>query len=254
MTNKTTGKVDRTTRTAPRGLTALAAVVVVVVASLAYVGGTARADTDRRELQARESFAAGRYQQALDIFVKLYAEKVHPNYLRNIGRCYQNLGDADKAISSFREYLRQAKAVRPDERAEVEAYIKEMEDLKRQRAAENATVTGPATATPTTATTATAPPSPAAAPPPPTLGHATQPTSLSVAPDPGAGSQASQSQTVTLVDAPGNAASNDSSNPVYTRWWFWTLIGVAVVGGVAVAAASGAFTKTEDAPCVGTCQ
>ena len=65
------------------------------------------AETDKREIQARESFAAGRYQDALDMFVKLYAEKVHPNYLRNIGRCYQNLGEPDKAISSFREYLRQ---------------------------------------------------------------------------------------------------------------------------------------------------
>src|SRR3954467_9650437 len=86
-------------------------------------------------MQASEAFGAGRYQEALDLFVKLYAEKLHPNYLRNIGRCYQNLGEPDKAISSFREYLRKAKGVTPEERAEIDGYIKEMEELKQQRSA-----------------------------------------------------------------------------------------------------------------------
>src|SRR6185369_6210347 len=89
--------------------------------------------TDPREMKARELFAAQRYQDALDIYIKLYAEKLHPNYLRNIGRCYQNLGDPDKAIGSFREYLRKARTLPAEERAEIEGYIKEMEDLKRQR-------------------------------------------------------------------------------------------------------------------------
>ena len=84
-------------------------------------------------MQAREAYAAGRYQDALDIYVKLYAEKLHPNYLRNIGRCYQNLGEPDKAISSFREYLRKARNLAPGEREEIEGYIREMEELKRSR-------------------------------------------------------------------------------------------------------------------------
>ena len=89
---------------------------------------------DPREMQAREAFAAGSYKEALDIYTKLYAEKLHPTYLRNIGRCYQNLQETDRAISSFREYLRKAKDMPADERAEVEGYIKEMEDLQKQNA------------------------------------------------------------------------------------------------------------------------
>jgi hypothetical protein len=89
---------------------------------------------DPREMQAREAFAAGSYKEALDIYTKLYAEKLHPTYLRNIGRCYQNLQESDRAISSFREYLRKAKDMPADERAEVEGYIKEMEDLQKQNA------------------------------------------------------------------------------------------------------------------------
>ena len=90
---------------------------------------------DRREMRAREAYAAGRYQDALDLYVKLYAEKLHPNFLRNIGRCYQNLGEPDKAISSFREYLRKARRLDRGEREEIEGYIREMEQLKQSRAA-----------------------------------------------------------------------------------------------------------------------
>jgi tetratricopeptide (TPR) repeat protein len=94
----------------------------------------AGAAPDPREMKAREAFAAGRYQDALDLFVKLYAEKLHPNYLRNIGRCYQNLGEPDRAISSFHEYLRKARKLTAAERAEIERYIGEMEELKRTQA------------------------------------------------------------------------------------------------------------------------
>ena len=89
-------------------------------------------DEDKR---ARELFAVGKYSEALEIYGKLYAETSHPTYLRNIGRCFQNLDQPDKAISSFREYLRQAKNLTPEQRAQVEGYIREMEELKRQREA-----------------------------------------------------------------------------------------------------------------------
>ena len=98
-------------------------------------GARAHAAADSRELKAREEFAAGRYQDALDLFAKLYAETLHPIYLRNIGRCYQNLGEPDRAIASFRDYLRKAKSLRAEERKEIEGFIKEMEELKRSRGA-----------------------------------------------------------------------------------------------------------------------
>ncbi len=34
---------------------------------------------------------------------------------------------------------------------------------------------------------------------------------------------------------PGEAPSQQTSSPLYTRWWFWTGIGVVVAGGVAAA-------------------
>ena len=106
--------------------------------ALAFIATRADAAGDQRELKARKEFAAGRYQQALDLFAELYAETLHPVYLRNIGRCYQNLGDADKAIITFRDYLRKHKTITAEERAEVEGFIADMEALKKQKAAEAA--------------------------------------------------------------------------------------------------------------------
>jgi len=96
----------------------------------------AQAAPDLREMQAREAFGAGRYQDALDLFAKLYAQHLDPVYLRNIGRCYQNLQQPDRAISSFREYMRKGKNIKKAERAEIEGYISEMEELKKTQEAE----------------------------------------------------------------------------------------------------------------------
>jgi len=98
-------------------------------------GRAAAAADDGDELKARTHFAAGEYKQALDIYARLYAETMHPTYLRNIARCHQNLGNADQAISSFREYLRKARDLTPDQRAEIEGYIAEMEQMKRAKTA-----------------------------------------------------------------------------------------------------------------------
>jgi hypothetical protein len=176
---------------------------LLLLVALSLAGPAAAAPPrDTREMQAREAFAAGRYQESLDLFVKLYAEQLHPNYLRNIGRCYQNLGDPDKAISSFREYLRKAKGVSADERAEIDGYIKEMEELKRKQAAPPPVEAKPEPVTPRL--------------PPPEI-H--EPTATAM--------------TTPLPPAP------EASPPVYKRWWFWTAIGVAVAAGVVVAVTAG---------------
>jgi hypothetical protein len=98
------------------------------------VPALAAAPADRREIEAREAYVTGHYERALELFGKLYAETLHPTYLRNIGRCYQNLRDPDRAISTFRDYLRKAPALSAKEREEIDGYIAEMEAMKRQAA------------------------------------------------------------------------------------------------------------------------
>lgn len=115
------------------GHRALAAVVVFVVA-LASPRAVLAAP-DPRELQARQAYAAGRYEDAIELYSQLYAEKLHPVYLRNVGRCYQSLGKPDRAIASFREYLRKAKNLSADEKTEVQEFIAESEAEQRRIAA-----------------------------------------------------------------------------------------------------------------------
>src|SRR5262245_28311547 len=120
--------IARSTRIA-----AIAAAAALAV-TLSF-GDAAAASGDRQsEMKAREAFAAGRYDDALQLFAKLYAETLHPVYLRNIGRCHQKMRDPQKAIDAFHDYLAKAKKVGADERAEIEGYIKEMEALRDERA------------------------------------------------------------------------------------------------------------------------
>ena len=107
-------------------------VLVTVLVTLASARVAHAQQRDQREIHAQELFVLGRYPAALEIYGKLYAETNHPTYLRNIGRCYQKMGDPDKAIDSFREYLQHAKNLPADQRDVIEGYIRDMQALKAQ--------------------------------------------------------------------------------------------------------------------------
>jgi hypothetical protein len=173
-------------------------VLGAVLVLLLTIGGEARAD-HASEMKAREAFAAGRYDQALDLFAKLYAETLHPVYLRNIGRCHQKMREPQKAIDAFKDYLAKSKKIPADEKAEVEGYIKEMETLRDEQAK-----------------AAAPPPPPVVTPPPAPLPPAPPPTATASA---------------TLVSQPPPV--QDESSPIYKKWWFWTAIGVVAAGTVA---------------------
>jgi tetratricopeptide (TPR) repeat protein len=212
-------------------LGALAALVLIGVLAQAAPGQAAPKGKDSRELQAREAFATGHYQEAIDLYGKLYAEKLHPTYLRNIGRCYQKLKEPDKAIDTFHDYLRQAKHLPADEQKEIEGYIADMEALKERQAAQAA----PAAKPPTPLTEEAAP---AALPP------------VAPAPKLQPAQPAPETQLIAATPAPA-----PESPPFYERGWFWGVaagvVAVAVVGGLW---AGGVFTKTFN-PCAGrSCQ
>jgi tetratricopeptide (TPR) repeat protein len=110
------------------------ALVLAISIGLAVAGHSSEAATlDPRELTARKEFAAGRYAQSVELFAELFAETGEAVFLRNIARCYQKMQRPDEAISNFQEYLSKAN-VSPAERAEIAAYVRQMEELKRERA------------------------------------------------------------------------------------------------------------------------
>jgi hypothetical protein len=180
----------------------------------------ARADR-ATELKAREAFASGRYDDALNLFAKLYAETLHPVYLRNIGRCHQKLRQPDQAIDKFREYLVKEKKIPADERKEIDGYIKEMEALRDDQAKQKA------------------PPPPVIPPPPVTPINPPPPTNAYVAPPP-----PTTTSSATLVSQP---PAQQEEAPIYKKWWFWTGIGAVVAGGVvaAVLLTSGGTTRPD---------
>jgi hypothetical protein len=173
-------------------------------------------------MKAREAFAAGRYNDALQLFAKLYAETLHPVYLRNIGRCHQKMRDPDKAIDAFHDYLAKAKKVSADERTEIEGYIKEMEALRDERSR------------------AAAPP---VAPPP------VPPPALAPAPP-----SATGGDPMMLTAGPGPGTHAGGEAPVYKRWWFWTGIGAVVVAGVVTAVVLSSGTTRPTCTAAGGCQ
>jgi hypothetical protein len=193
--------------------------------------GVAHAD-HAGEMKARETFAAGRFDEALELFAKLYAETLNPIYLRNIGRCHQKLREPQKAIDAFHDYLAKGKKISADEHAEIDGYIKEMETLRDEQAKQAAPPPPPPVQP-------IAPPQPNGPPPP---GYGAPPPGYAAPPPGGYGAQPGQ-PAGSLVAQPGQPPPTTES-PVYERWWFWTAIGVVVVGGVVAAVLlSGGTTK-----------
>ena len=195
--------------------------VLILLAGGVVLPSPADASPDHQmEMNAREAFAAGRFDEALSLFAKLYAETLHPVYLRNIGRCHQKMRDPQKAIDSFRDYLAKAKKVSPDERTEIEGYIREMEALQTEQ---SRTVTAdkpiPAQAPASPAAQPAVAPAPAAVPGP----APASPPTISLASNAGAGSEQN------------GGDQRESPAPLYTRWWLWTGVGAVVVGGVVAA-------------------
>jgi hypothetical protein len=192
---------------------------------------SAGADIDNQlEMKARESFAAGRYDDAIESFAKLYAKSLNPIYLRNIGRCFQQKHQPQDAIDKFRDYLAKTKTgknkISADERAEIEGYIKEMEAMRDEQARAAVALPPPPAPTPVTPLPSPMPGAPPPGAPPPTANPPAA-TLTATAPPP----------------------TDTDSHPVYTRWWFWTIIGVAVAAtAIGVVVATGGTTKPSCPP------
>ena len=225
------------------------AVLGAVLVSLLAFAGAAHAD-HATEMKARESFAAGRYDEALQTFAKLYAETLNPIYLRNIGRCQQKLKQPDKAIDAFHDYLiKGGKKISADEKAEINGYIKEMEALRDEQASKP-----PATPPPVAPVQPVPPVQPLqqAQPEGPPPGYTAQPAGAYPGSEgpPAYQPGADQPQPGGTLVAQPSPPQPSSSGPVYTKWWFWTIVGVVVVGGVVTAVAlSGGTTMP---PCTGS--
>src|SRR5437867_3321336 len=108
---------------------------LMAAAALWLAAGSAFAQGDPREGEARRECLAGRYQRGIDLLAALFTDTKDPNYIFNQARCYQQNNRPDEALSRFREYLRKAPTLPPAEETEVQRYIRECEAMKAEQIA-----------------------------------------------------------------------------------------------------------------------
>jgi len=203
-----------------RMVMARSTLAVLVVVSLAAAPALAADKIEAKERKARIECAAGNFVEGVRLLAELWVATRDPTWLFNQGRCYEQSGQNDLAVSRFREYLRKSPSL-PDD--DVDAVNRRIDELQRQAASRSA--------------------------PARTVINLVSPAAQPVqAPVPAAGVDRSAE----LASLPQPAPVSDS--PVYARWWFWTGVGAVVVGGVvtAVLLSHSSKSPTCDAgvPCV----
>lgn len=135
-------------------------IVGAVTVLALFAAHPARAqDRDQRELDAKKACLGGHADKGIELLADLYTDTNDPTYIYNQGRCFEQNGRASEAITRFREYLRKATALAPDERAQLQKHIDELE----AEAKGNGAATAPVAASP-------GPPEPGAPTPAPPSG------------------------------------------------------------------------------------
>jgi hypothetical protein len=91
------------------------------------------AQEDARAIEARKACVAGEVDRGIKLLADYLASTDDVTAIYNMGRCYQQNGLGDKALLQFREYLRKARELVPEDRQEVEGYIRELEADQARR-------------------------------------------------------------------------------------------------------------------------
>ncbi|HEX6837487.1 MAG TPA: tetratricopeptide repeat protein [Polyangia bacterium] len=165
------------------------ATLLVALPSSADETGSARAHFSR----GTKLYDLGRYLEAAKEYEAAYEAKDDPAILFNIAQAYRLGRDYPDAIRAYKSFLR--RVPQSDQRPQIEAHLREMQEaIDRQQAPPPAT-TPPATT------------------PPATTAPATTPTTTPVTTTPAASSE---------------------RTPLYKKWWLWTIVGGVVVAGVVV--------------------
>ena len=161
--------MERAVRCGPRLLVGGAVFVLVGLlptgAVRAQVTPEAKAAARTHYNKGKEAFELGRFPEALREYELAYKLAPLPGFLFNIGQCHRNLDNYDKAIFSFRLYLKKLPEARNT--AAVKTLIDELErkaeeDRQRQQQAATIPTYGPVVPPPITD------PNPPPRPPPPT--------------------------------------------------------------------------------------
>jgi hypothetical protein len=199
--------------------------VVMVVLCLARVGLAAE-DPKKLFEAATAEFNLGHYEKAATMYEEIYKITLEPVLLYNIAQAHRLGGDFDKAVFFYRGYLRAQPQAK--NHSEVQKRIAELEDaIEAKRRGQERPPNVPATVEPRARPTTTAQPTP----PAPTPEPASQPRATEATPT------GEPQATPEPQPATASTASPSSDQPVWKKWWFWTIIGGVVVVAVVVTVA-----------------
>jgi tetratricopeptide (TPR) repeat protein len=182
-----------------RVLLAAACLALATLAAAPAAAQDSPAEAEARSVfdAGQVAFTAGHYADALVYFKRSYDLSHRPALLFNIGLCHDRLREDDAAIEAYDRYL--AEVPTAANRGEVDGRL---EALRRARARrEQAAQTA----------------------------QAVQPTHVAQA--------AEDTNDTRAADVTNDRAARGASDApvegpaVYETWWFWTLVGVVVVGG-----------------------
>ncbi|HVR63176.1 MAG TPA: tetratricopeptide repeat protein [Polyangia bacterium] len=193
------------------------ALVVSVAAAVAALPDRARAGDDDQAaraffVRAEASFRAGRFGDALKDYQSAYQRKPLPGFLFDIGQCYRRVGLYQQARVFYRRFIKQNPP--PAQRRVAQELIDDMDRLAAQRDVAE----GPGADLSFSLPDATSAPAPMLAA---VDSEPLPPRSLVV-----------PARSLVVREAPRPVAETPA---FYQRWWFWTLVGGAIAGGVATA-------------------
>jgi iron complex outermembrane recepter protein len=105
--------------------------IVALCVALAPIEARAdsRAEARRYFNRGMEAIDTGRAREGIDLLLKAYEIRPHPNVLFNVGRAYASLNDVDRAISYFERYLKSE----PADAEKTERLVAELKDRQRLR-------------------------------------------------------------------------------------------------------------------------
>ena len=193
-------------------------VVWVPATLLLLASATALAADDAKAhyQKATAHFAVGEYHDAALEYEEAFKLKQDPAILFNAAQSFRLAGDNQQALLLYNNIIKLYPSTQ---------YAKDSKE-RIEKLAQSGT-SPPAAAAAPTAPPAAAPPPVTPIPPPAPVTAAPPPAIEPAAPPTGA--------SATVISSP--PPSTSEAHPIYTRWWFWTAIGVVAAGAVITAVA-----------------
>jgi hypothetical protein len=127
---------------------------VLLASSLARATGT-----EAKERAARKACLSGDYAKGVEILSDLFLDTKDATYIFNQARCFEQNNRCEEAIGPFREYLRKARGLTAEEKADTERHIADCQALLGPKTSPTPAGAGPTADTPVTDAVAPAFPS-----------------------------------------------------------------------------------------------